>query len=423
MSKQDDIPLDSALRLQPDQQALTPAQEAEIKRFADAYIQTQLSTEPVHEPEAEALLQRIYETAGLAAPPSISWLDGPLHVVERLISSADQGHPQNSVWPALQECLGGSMFESVLAALDAVGKSIEANTLDRIEGDVRSSVGIPVIAHLRDCIRNGVPERSPDGFWDKIKQHSAFASWYDEDWDDPWHSDWEKVLGGYNDSGLFNVRSPRYLNIEGYHIRDYIWSSARAYQDASWLASCWYFGRYYAPNDVQSLAHFNQLVSGYWLGREVALIVRRPRLLSRDARGRLHSQTGKCIDYHDGWGFYAWHGVRVPEKVILSPETLTRDDFLNETNVETRRAIQERMGDRFVPELGGVVLDSGPRGTLYEVALPDDPERVARYVQVRDSSTERQYFLRVPPTIQTAAEAVAWSFQMAVEAYGPAHET
>jgi hypothetical protein len=81
------------------------------------------------------------------------------------------------------------------------------------------------------------------------------------------------------------------------------------------------------------------------------------------------------------------------------------------------------MGSRFVPELGGVVLDREPRGTLYEVAMPDDPERVARYVQVQDASTERQYFLRVPPTVQTAAEAVAWSFQMAVEEYDPAQET
>ena len=50
-------------------------------------------------------------------------------------------------------------------------------------------------------------------------------------------------------------------------------------------------------------------------------------------------------------------------------------------------------------------------------------ERVARYVQVQDASTPRQYFLRVPPTIQTAAEAVAWSFGLSVEDYGPAQET
>ena len=103
---------------------------------------------------------------------------------------------------------------------------------------------------------------------------------------------------------------------------------------------------------------------------------------------------------------------------------MTREDFLNTKDVEVRRVIQERMGERFVSELGGVVLDSSPRGTLYEVRLPeDDPERVACYVQVQDASTERQYFLRVPPTVQTAAEAVAWSFGLSVEAYGPADET
>ena len=147
---------------------------------------------------------------------------------------------------------------------------------------------------------------------------------------------------------------------------------------------------YLAPNDVHALACFNQMVSAYWLGQEVAVIVRRPRLLVRDEQGRLHSASGRCLEYHDGWGISAWHGVVVPERVILAPETLTREDFLSEQNVEVRRVIQERMGQRFVPELGGVVLDSGSRGILYEVALPmDDPERVARYVQVQDASTSR----------------------------------
>jgi hypothetical protein len=120
---------------------------------------------------------------------------------------------------------------------------------------------------------------------------------------------------------------------------------------------------------------------------------------------------------------YAWHGVETPEKVILAPDTLTRDDFLGERNLEVRRIIQERMGQRFVWELEGKFIDGGSHGILYEVELPDDPERVARYVQVQDASTPHQYFLRVPPTIQTAAEAVAWTFGATVEEYHPVQET
>ena len=96
---------------------------------------------------------------------------------------------------------------------------------------------------------------------------------------------------------------------------------------------------------------------------------------------------------------------------------------MGERNLEARRVIQERMGSRFVWELEGKYIDGGPHGVLYEVELPGDPERVARYVQVQDASTARQYFLRVPPTIQTVAEAVAWSFQVGVKDYHPSQET
>jgi hypothetical protein len=199
--------------------------------------------------------------------------------------------------------------------------------------------------------------------------------------------------------------------------------SARAYDNAPRLACYRFFDAYLAPNALHALAHFNELVSGYWLGNEVALIVRRPKGLTRDAQGRLHHATGTCMEYHDGWGFYAWHGVSVPEKIIVEPEALTREDFLSEENIEVRRAMMECMGDRFVPNMGGYVIDEGPRGQLYQVDLAGDPERVARYVCVQDASTPRQYFLRVPPRIKTAAEAVAWSFGLSGEDYHPAQET
>jgi hypothetical protein len=206
-----------------------------------------------------------------------------------------------------------------------------------------------------------------------------------------------------------------------------IFSAARdsimSFEDLRYGASLAYFAAYYIANQTEAFDGFSQRVCGYWLGNELALLVRRPRLLTRDDAGQLHSEVGKCIEYHDGWGFFAWHGVRVPSKVILAPQTLTARDFFRARNVEVRRALQERMGERFASVVGQNIIDTGPRGALYEVIVPGDPDRRARYVRVRDTSTGREYYLRVPPTISTAEAAVAWTFGLQGNEYDPREET
>jgi hypothetical protein len=341
----------------------------EARRFATERIATQLSTEPVDESETEALLRHAYEVAGLPPPERIQWVDGPLQLIGTLALQPRLDGRWWSVRPSL-----GRARKHLRASIKSRLNSLNKDAWRTVERAVQRSVQESVESLVGWSVFNGVWASVPDR-----RQVSARAAMY---------------------------------------------ASMQAYEDASWLAVFRFFDEYLAPNELHALAHFNERVSGYWLGQQEVLLVRRPRLLTRDAEGRLHNETGRYIGYHDGWSCgYAWHGVQVPEQVILSPERLSREDFLYERNLEVRRVIQERMGQRFVPELGGRALDIGPRGTLYEVALPTDPERVACYVQVQDASTARQYFLRVPPTIQTAAEAVAWSFQLAVEAYDPAHET
>src|SRR5215831_15941866 len=72
--------MDPALRLQPGQQELTLAQEAEARRFAEECMQRQLSTDPVDEQEAARLLRQVYALAQLPPPQRIEWLDGPLQL-------------------------------------------------------------------------------------------------------------------------------------------------------------------------------------------------------------------------------------------------------------------------------------------------------------------------------------------------------
>jgi hypothetical protein len=68
-------------------------------------------------------------------------------------------------------------------------------------------------------------------------------------------------------------------------------------------------------------------------------------------------------------------------------------------------------------------IDKGTRGELIEVDLGNDPERVAHYVHVQDTTTQRQYYLRVPPSIRRADEAIIWTFGLSEQEYKPVQET
>ncbi len=81
MQQKDSIP--ASLQIHPGQQRLTPEQETEATRFAEAFIQRQLSTEPADEPEAERLLRQAYAVVNLPPPARIQGVDGPLQLIAR----------------------------------------------------------------------------------------------------------------------------------------------------------------------------------------------------------------------------------------------------------------------------------------------------------------------------------------------------
>ena len=105
--------MDQALRLQPGQQALTPAQEAEARRFAEECIQAQLSTEPVDEQETEAFLYQAYQVAKREPPKQIIWLDGPLPFVA---VTGPKG-VEDSVWASVRDSVEVRVEGSVLTSV------------------------------------------------------------------------------------------------------------------------------------------------------------------------------------------------------------------------------------------------------------------------------------------------------------------
>jgi len=107
-----------------------------------------------------------------------------------------------------------------------------------------------------------------------------------------------------------------------------------------------------------------------------------------------------------------WRGVPIDARIAFRPETLDAREILAEPNAERRRVMMERFGlDRFMRDAKAQVLDQdrdagGPR-RLLRIELPGDEPLVC--VSVVCPSTRRQYMLRVPPSIETCRQAVAWT--------------
>ncbi len=403
------------LRILPRREGYSPELTSEADWFAQERIRAQLSTEPVDESAAEDLLRLACKSAELESPRHIHWLDGPLELVAVLTAGYQWAYVDDEYRERVPHCVWDDAkldADEIAMMRDGPTYNVTSSTdyrLGRLRQQAETSVRARIEAlggkNAHTGVAGGVWRRVVTPVWQAARENIG-----------------ERLWRAVADAARCSL-SPWIRNNSWDTAAYSTWHSIRAYDEGPALAEARFYDEYFAPNQAGALARFNELVSGYWLGRSLALVVRRPRLLTLDHEGRPHGETTRCVEYHDGWGFWAWHGVEVPEKVILSPDELTREDFLGAWNVEVRRVIQERMGERFVPEIGGKFVDSSSHGVLYEIDIPGDPDRVARYIQVVDASTPREYYLRVPPTMETAAEALAWTFGLSVDEYHPVQES
>lgn len=107
-----------------------------------------------------------------------------------------------------------------------------------------------------------------------------------------------------------------------------------------------------------------------------------------------------------------WRGVPIDARIAFHPETVTASEILAEENAEKRRVLLERVGlERFLAEADATVLDedrdAGGLRRLLRVPLAGDEDLVA--VLVHCPSTGGRYLLRVPPSMLTCRQAIAWT--------------
>jgi hypothetical protein len=164
----------------------------------------------------------------------------------------------------------------------------------------------------------------------------------------------------------------------------------------------------------------------YWVLHQEVVAVARPALRTVDAM--LHAPDGPAVAWTGGARYYFWRGMEVPARLIMEPEELRAREIVGERNRELQRVMLERFGyDRFILELAAVPVQADGFGTLYRIHMGQYRESLA-LVHVTNSTPEldgsrKRYFLRVPPNVRTAHEAVAWTFGLRPEEYSPAEET
>lgn len=179
--------------------------------------------------------------------------------------------------------------------------------------------------------------------------------------------------------------------------------------DSHWIAyylfaQCHLKSDIYEPDDLAKLQGWATLAQNcfWWYAYDgICFVSDRPKYYSLDTQGRLHGDSAMCMEFADGYGFYAWHGVRVSEDIIMHPETITIEQIDNERNAEMRRILLTRFGEvRYIEESGIEPVQQDDFGRLYIKQIPMDEPLVM--VRVLNSTPEhdgsiKPYWLRVDP--------------------------
>jgi len=342
---------------------LSATTRAAFPTIRDEWLAVGLSTVPANRAEAERGVRLAYNVAGLEAPSLMIWVDSPI-----------------------AGCVGAAM---------QVGAQVGA----QVWAQVGAQVGAQVWAQVRDQV------------WAQVGDQV-----------------WAQVRAQVRDQVWAQVRDQVWAQV-GAQVWAQVRDAAYGQHDAGWLS-------FYAAVARESIHGCERLVglmtiarsAGWWWPFERAVILtERPCRLRRDGRGRLHSTDGAAIQYPDGWGVWAWHGIRVSQDVIESdPATWTLDAILGEPNTEIRRVKLERFGGERL-RAQATLRQRDDFGKLFEFRVPNEPEPLV-FVDVENGTPEadgtfKRYCLMVPPNTQTCHEGVAWTYSMSPREYALAEQT
>lgn len=444
--------------------------EAEVRErlraWADDWNAVAGSTEPADRRRAEAAIGALYELSGRRRP-EFRWVDSPVAgLVSYAIASreregivnpyavGDVGTGANRLLYGLGDPFGqppdwmARLVLKVVERLPADRRHHESprGMVLRPEVEAADGLGIGGTLRMGEVVRSIVAADPDFGFAPRDDEASlaAAATLLGDGWGRLVGAVGEplarSVLAGAIGSAMHRLaeashdhrRGRQAMQVAQWDVRTPTLLAAREVFGAFlWRLRS---GRRKLVRGLELRAEIARSAFAWWALDGLAIVAERPLVIRRDDRGRLHCADGPALAWGDGTVQYSWHGVAVTRDVIEAPESITVERIRSEENAEVRRVLIERFGEeRLVREGGATLVHEDETGRLWHWAHgTSDPwgrrDEPVVMVEVRNSTLEpdgsrRTYYLRVPPSIRTAHEAVAWTFGLEGEAYRPAVET
>lgn len=358
-------------------ESLSEAEKARMAEWADKWIAIGLKTDPADRPRFEEAARACYRFASLPEPQQVVWVKNP--IVGAFAA------------PIATLLLAGKTAKTPFFSTrlhEAIGTVCPDPFVDDVSNAVLSVLGddtptIPQTDALRQAVQQNWHTYIGGQFW-------VGGAWY---WGSAYTSFFREVCG---------------LELPGD-----LWDRAKVYE-ATCGSACWWW-----PTTTFIMACDRP--------HTISLELTDPNVPRGPNSHRLHCDNGPALAWN-GWTVYAVHGVRVPEQVVMDPNSLTPQQITAEPNAEVRRIMLARYGEqRYLREIDAKVLDNDPRwGILRQAELSDDEPLTMVTVlnsTAEPDGTRKPYTLRVPPTTRTAREAVSWTFGMKPEEYEPTTET
>jgi hypothetical protein len=411
-----------------------------ITGIRDQWAATVLSTAPVDRAATVEAVHRLYETNKFPRPSLIIWMDSPLGciyaaaVIGQLREQLKGQFLDQLRRHQLLDQLGGWFWARLAGQIrDQLGDRLGDRLRDLLRGQLEDQLGGQLQGQLTSQLwgqlRGQIKGKLRGQLWDHLKGQA---------WDEFWDQFGGQLRIQLGDHFSEQDKKQDWDEGEGQdgaeHLHSFFpWNDAYtlAFDDCVLRIA----GR---PGDSRLGALSSAVTETGWLipMPDAVIVGARPAVLHRDARGDLHNPAGLALAYPDGWGFYAWHGRRVPSWVIVAPSI---EAITGEENVEVRRCAIESLGwDRFIAEAGLVPVTASQSKNLAAARMPDPgnpgqhlvlydvPERLwgsrIRLLMCTNGSperdgTRRRYGLKVPAHISDPVEAAAWTAGLGKEEY------